>query len=1079
MGSKPGQKFGVEDTCRLKSDPALLGHVCRTHYDVESQEHLHDLLIRSYTSVSEQDLMEFLETGVPPKGYVFVSFLEPSQGSSLIHEDDLELVDRALELGETVKRHLDDTMSGTIVSTSAKCCLEPIAFRNRDPNTGEYGSLKFADKPRPRVCSVYPEPDDGETPRLYNVPISELTSYEEFSEGDYIIYRQKLGYIHAVDRDAVLLLPNQKVVIPHEPAQLEVPLCSDSSKVVSLPDHFDAINTHRLKNGEFMWSTTEADFVFPGQFVFTPSKNLDRKDITLGNGEQFVPEGYVLATPPENVHVDWVCPNVFAPGMPYTSDDSETLLASDLIGNAVKCDFGNLPGQGSRVPQVKSDTWLRAGDKVRFRDARAAATTHATSQHIPPDQSFGYDLNILRIVSTETEVTVQWQDGTTTTEKGVNLNRFLGPEDEVWPGNIVALKDATERVQRPYHQSDNPRLTTASAEFWDTVLVKKIGVVQAVDSRERIASVRWFNGPGVELLSQGNILRPGSSLGELGRDSTHVSLYELTTYPGLSRLISDTVLIVPETVHQSTFPGPQEESIEATGPCTLSFLAPVTLFKAFVYLESMKNAIVKSEWFRNTTRIDTAPLPGQYTMHYDELGVKGPTDFVGKIISMDLDGTITVRLAGVDNCRDIRVPFEKIMMIIDEEDTVPPGAPPPGLPLDMDDPWITETYEYEGGVRLDDGSGDDDWMTEDGYEEIDWEETPNVAHETGGGGVDRNENFTTPGVSEIAPPDHDDEHTNEEAVLPAATEQPTQRENGAHDPSGSAPSSCPPSFALLEGSPPSDHRFISQAAPSAFSKCLKRIRKEFGILSSSLPPGIFVRTWESRIDLLRVLIIGPQGTPYEHAPFVIDFHFSDDFPTQPPAAFFHSWTNGQGMINPNLYEDGKVCLSVLGTWPTENPEETWSPVNSTVLQILVSIMGLVLVKTPFYNEPGYESLAAENDRRVESSQYTEKAFLLTRRFIQHALEHPVAGLEDIIAWNYLADAEHQESEHPRLLRRAIKEALDMIEHHNSTSTEDASDATLAASPFVSRLSLGAVVMLRKHVTALEKIEATATARSRP
>lgn len=51
----------------------------------------------------------------------------------------------------------------------------------------------------------------------------------------------------------------------------------------------------------------------------------------------------------------------------------------------------------------------------------------------------------------------------------------------------------------------------------------------------------------------------------------------------------------------------------------------------------------------------------------------------------------------------------------------------------------------------------------------------------------------------------------------------------------------------------------------------------------------------------------------------------------------------------------------------------------------------------------------------------------------------------------------------------------MIEHHNSTSTGDASDATQAVSPFVSRLSLGAVVMLRKHVTALEKIEA---ARSR-
>jgi hypothetical protein len=48
-----------------------------------------------------------------------------------------------------------------------------------------------------------------------------------------------------------------------------------------------------------------------------------------------------------------------------------------------------------------------------------------------------------------------------------------------------------------------------------------------------------------------------------------------------------------------------------------------------------------------------------------------------------------------------------------------------------------------------------------------------------------------------------------------------------------------------------------------------------------LPQGIFARTWESRIDLLRVVIIGSQETPYEHAPFVIGFYFDDHFPTPP------------------------------------------------------------------------------------------------------------------------------------------------------------------------------------------------------
>lgn len=57
-----------------------------------------------------------------------------------------------------------------------------------------------------------------------------------------------------------------------------------------------------------------------------------------------------------------------------------------------------------------------------------------------------------------------------------------------------------------------------------------------------------------------------------------------------------------------------------------------------------------------------------------------------------------------------------------------------------------------------------------------------------------------------------------------------------------------------------------------------------------------------------------------------------------------------GRLNPNLYEDGKVCLSLLGTWHGKG-SETWSPL-SNILQVLVSIQGLVLVKNPYYNEAG-------------------------------------------------------------------------------------------------------------------------------
>ena len=69
----------------------------------------------------------------------------------------------------------------------------------------------------------------------------------------------------------------------------------------------------------------------------------------------------------------------------------------------------------------------------------------------------------------------------------------------------------------------------------------------------------------------------------------------------------------------------------------------------------------------------------------------------------------------------------------------------------------------------------------------------------------------------------------------------------------------------------------------------------------------------------------------------------------------HLATTGRHTVrfNPNLYNDGKVCLSVLNTWHGR-PEEKWNPHTSSLLQVLVSIQSLILVSEPYFNEPGYE-----------------------------------------------------------------------------------------------------------------------------
>eukprot|EP00913_Durusdinium_trenchii_P013051 g12251.t1 len=57
-------------------------------------------------------------------------------------------------------------------------------------------------------------------------------------------------------------------------------------------------------------------------------------------------------------------------------------------------------------------------------------------------------------------------------------------------------------------------------------------------------------------------------------------------------------------------------------------------------------------------------------------------------------------------------------------------------------------------------------------------------------------------------------------------------------------------------------------------------------------------------------------------------------------------------FNPNLYSNGKVCLSLLGTWQGETAEQ-WDSQTSRAVQVLISIQSLILVSQPYFNEPGW------------------------------------------------------------------------------------------------------------------------------
>uniref|UniRef100_M1A6K4 E2 ubiquitin-conjugating enzyme n=1 Tax=Solanum tuberosum TaxID=4113 RepID=M1A6K4_SOLTU len=183
---------------------------------------------------------------------------------------------------------------------------------------------------------------------------------------------------------------------------------------------------------------------------------------------------------------------------------------------------------------------------------------------------------------------------------------------------------------------------------------------------------------------------------------------------------------------------------------------------------------------------------------------------------------------------------------------------------------------------------------------------------------------------------------------------------------------------------PYDHHFLGTSGQNnAGRKWLKKVQQDWNILQNNLP---------DHMDLLRAVIVGAYGTPYQDGLFFFDFHLPPEYPDVPPSAYYHS---GGWRINPNLYEEGKVCLSLLNTW-TGRGNEVWDPSSSSILQVLVSLQGLVLNSRPYFNEAGYDKQVGTAEGEKNSLSYNENTFLLNCKTMMYLMRKPPKDFEELI-----------------------------------------------------------------------------------
>ncbi|XP_077564496.1 ubiquitin-conjugating enzyme E2 Z-like [Haemaphysalis longicornis] len=134
-------------------------------------------------------------------------------------------------------------------------------------------------------------------------------------------------------------------------------------------------------------------------------------------------------------------------------------------------------------------------------------------------------------------------------------------------------------------------------------------------------------------------------------------------------------------------------------------------------------------------------------------------------------------------------------------------------------------------------------------------------------------------------------------------------------------------------------------------QCLLRTRRDLKDLYEQPPPGVFVAAEEENITKIHALVVGPFDTPYEGGFFHFVLKCPPDYPIAPPRVRLLTTGGGRVRFNPNLYACGKVCLSILGTFPGP----AWSAAQS-IGSVLVSIQSL-MNETPLANEPGFEKYA--------------------------------------------------------------------------------------------------------------------------
>ena len=88
-----------------------------------------------------------------------------------------------------------------------------------------------------------------------------------------------------------------------------------------------------------------------------------------------------------------------------------------------------------------------------------------------------------------------------------------------------------------------------------------------------------------------------------------------------------------------------------------------------------------------------------------------------------------------------------------------------------------------------------------------------------------------------------------------------------------------------------------------------------------------------------------------------------------------------------------------------------------MLQVLLSLQGLVLIADPYYNEAGYEVQRGTDEGKHNSRLYSENALLISlETSVLHIIKHPPRHFESLVVSHFKMSAGQIMSQIKKLLK---------------------------------------------------------------